>query len=1277
MKLIVLLTLAFFQFTFLFSQDGQNDSTFNIFDSGRFGDGSGINSPIYSNCVQADGKIIIVGGFTGINGSSTYRIARLNSDNSLDSTFIVGTGFNEETFTSAVQSDGKILVGGFFTNYNGTSRNKIVRLNSNGVIDLSFNIGTGFNGYINCVKIQTDGKILVGGNFSLYNGISKNNIIRLNNNGSIDTAFNIGNGFNGIVNSITILDSGKIVVGGNFTSYNFIASNRLIRLNPNGNIDSSFILGTGYNQEVTSIAVQNNGKIIVGGNFTAFNGFSANRIICLNVNGSVDSLFVTGTGFNSTVKSLDIFADGKIIIGGNFTSYDGQNRNKIVKIDSSGQVDLLFDVGSGFNNTVYHTNILDNGSIIISGWFTSYNETERKYIIKLTLSGSIDNSFNEGSGFNNSFIDDLKIQNDGKILVGGLFTKFNGSNQKYLARLNTDGSLDSTFNIGTGFNYLISTFDIQSDGKIIVGGGFTSYNGFTQNRITRLNIDGSIDLSFNTGTGFNNSVSCIKIQSDGKILVGGDFTTYNGYLRNRLVRLNSDGTIDLTFATGNGFNDFVNCIYEQVDGKILIGGYFSNYNLISYNNIVRLNSNGIADLTFNVGTGFVGSSSYVQTIDVQADNKIIIGGKFIGYNGTAKNNITRLNPNGIIDLTFNIGSGFNDAVSCTEILPNGKVMISGVFSSFNGNIRNKIVRLNSNGTLDLSFNSNLGFEGVNAQFLEVQSDGKIIVAGFFKKYNGKIRNRICRINSSICTNTYNTLSISSCDSFTWLANNQTYTTSGVYQCYLTNSSGCDSIITLNLTILNSTINHDTIINCNTYTWPINGFSYNVSGNYYDTLLNTNGCDSIFHLNLVISNTSQHFDTITSCTNFLWQVNGLTYNYSGDYIDTLLNVFGCDSILNLHLTILPSYYSSETVTSCTSYQWSQNSQTYYSSGNYYDTLTSINGCDSIIELNLTVFQVDSLTETIISCDSLTWINGITYFTSTNSPYFTLTNSNGCDSIINLNLTIIPSTISSTNTFSSPSSNVSCTGQLIITTTGNPNFDISIDGSAPFSSSGYSLQSNLCQGIHELSVVDYCGDTVSQPFVIPIDSNYVFNNPFIDSIAVDSLGTTITNCDIYYNSIDTAFIDSLWATGNQVNVIWNIVDSNGSNLDTTTYDLNNGSGVYWLQLSVFCPTKAVDDYFTVTQAIYFGNGGAYLVGLEDNPELENSIGLYPNPTSNSVTITFESNSTAHIQLMDAQGKFILENSIVSGQSVSLEELERGVYFISLEIDNQQYIERIIKQ
>jgi hypothetical protein len=153
--------------------------------------------------------------------------------------------------------------------------------------------------------------------------------------------------------------------------------------------------------------------------------------------------------------------------------------------------------------------------------------------------------------------------------------------------------------------------------------------------------------------------------------------------------------------------------------------------------------------------------------------------------------------------------------------------------------------------------------------------------------------------------------------------------------------------------------------------------------------------------------------------------------------------------------------------------------------------------------------------------------------------------------------------------------------------------------------------------------------------------------------------------------------LWATGNQVNVIWNIVDSNGSNLDTTTYDLMNGSGVYWLQLSVFCPTKSTEDYFTVTQAIYFGNGGAYLVGLEDNPEPENSIGLYPNPTFNSVTITFTSNSTARVQLIDAQGKFIQESVIVSGDQMSLENLERGVYFLNVEINGEKTNRKIIRQ
>jgi hypothetical protein len=341
------------------------------------------------------------------------------------------------------------------------------------------------------------------------------------------------------------------------------------------------------------------------------------------------------------------------------------------------------------------------------------------------------------------------------------------------------------------------------------------------------------------------------------------------------------------------------------------------------------------------------------------------------------------------------------------------------------------------------------------------------------------------------------------------------------------------------------------------------------------------------------------------------------------------------------------------------------------------LTNAVGCDSIITLNLTILQPTSGIDTHSVCDSLTWIDGNTYYSNNTTATHVLTNALGCDSIITLDLTILPTQISQTTFFSLPSSDASCTGQLAITTVGNPNFEISIDGSTTFTSFGYSLQTNLCPGIYDVSVIDYCGDTVFNTAVISTDTNFVFNNPFIDSIAVDSLGTTITNCDIYYNSIDTAFIDSLWATGNQVNVIWNIIDSSGSNLDTITYNLMSGNGVYWLQLSIFCPFKSIDENFTVTQAIYFENGTAHIVGLNEHNESLNSFLLYPNPTTNSVTITYKSTASAHVHLFDAQGKFIQERMIYSGGVIDLDELERGVYFVSLELDGKTQVKRIIKQ
>jgi len=148
----------------------------------------------------------------------------------------------------------------------------------------------------------------------------------------------------------------------------------------------------------------------------------------------------------------------------------------------------------------------------------------------------IDPDFSIGTGFDSN-VRSIALQSDGKILVGGFFVSYNDTSQNYITRLNADGSIDTSFNIGTGFYNVVRSIAVQSDGKILVGGAFTSYDGTPQNRITRLNTDGSLDTTFNIGTGFDSTPASIAVQSDGKILVGGFFTSYKGTPQNRITRL--------------------------------------------------------------------------------------------------------------------------------------------------------------------------------------------------------------------------------------------------------------------------------------------------------------------------------------------------------------------------------------------------------------------------------------------------------------------------------------------------------------------------------------------------------------------------------------------------------------------------------------------------------------------------------------------------------------------------------------------------------------------
>jgi uncharacterized delta-60 repeat protein len=312
-------------------------------------------------------------------------------------------------------------------------------------------------------------------------------------------------------------------------------------------------------------------------------------------------------------------------------------------LDSSFETDPM-EVGG----SVYKMLIQPDGKIIFIGAQRIEWPANNVGVIRLNADGTLDSSFDMGgAGFNNSVTSGI-LQSDGKIIVSGSFTQFNSTAINRIARLNSDGTLDTSFDPGTGFDFDPQVVELQADGKILVGGLFEEFDGVERNHIARLNADGSLDNSFNPGNQFTDQIRTIAVQTDGKIIVGGNLIDNFpfGVIRPRIKRLNSDGSVDATFATGNGFDAVPNSFFIQPDGKIIAGGDFTNYDGTEIRGIARLNTNGTLDSSFDPGNGFQSSAnpgiSFVEAIAIQSDGKILSVGNFQTYNGTPRNKIARL-----------------------------------------------------------------------------------------------------------------------------------------------------------------------------------------------------------------------------------------------------------------------------------------------------------------------------------------------------------------------------------------------------------------------------------------------------------------------------------------------------------------------------------------------------------------------------------------------------------------------------------------------------------
>lgn len=329
-----------------------------------------------------------------------------------------------------------------------------------------------------------------------------------------------------VVNAIEIQPDGKILVGGSFETRGPVVGNDLVRLNPDGSIDTSFSIGSGLDVgSILSMRLQPNGQLLIGGPFSRINGTTVSRLARLNANGSVDPSFNI-SGIDVTfVLDIDLQTDGKVLFSGSNligTSF-------VARLTTTGVFDqTAFFFPGGGEFTV--TDVPNEGKILVGGRFTGG-------IARLTSTGAVDTSFTASiSSVNFGLHVKAMPLAGGKILVWGKFDTVNEVTRRNIAILNNNGSLDTSFNPDTSGTDAILSTALQPDGRIVIAGRFPAANTLPRGNVGRLNADGSVDTTFDPRRGAKGEVRVVKIQGPTRLLLGGPFYRYQTIPRRALVR---------------------------------------------------------------------------------------------------------------------------------------------------------------------------------------------------------------------------------------------------------------------------------------------------------------------------------------------------------------------------------------------------------------------------------------------------------------------------------------------------------------------------------------------------------------------------------------------------------------------------------------------------------------------------------------------------------------------------------------------------------------------
>jgi uncharacterized delta-60 repeat protein len=703
-----------------------------------------------------------------------------------------------DIYTIAAQPDGKILVGGRPTSVNGQPVGAVARLHADGSLDDTFKVdvtltsdGKEYPGTVGQIFVLPAGKLLIRGSFDKVSGVHRAGAARLNADGSLDTAFEMPSETLGSSAAILPLPDGKILRA---------REAGIVRVNADGSLDNRFSPTQAANGAIYSIALQLNGKILVGGD---------NGVVRLNTDGSADESFDHSALESWRVMSILVQPDDKVLVAGYLKSVSGYLQPGFVRLNADGALDSGFSTPENivplFN---YHNPSVDHwslpavwalqpdGGILVNQW---------SGILRLKGNGTLEQGFVVAE-FKRDFcykycaptVGSMLVQPDGRILIRGAFYAINGARRNGLARLNADpsrlnfvtfvpdGSVgaealgSATVRVQRLGNTTGSTTVRYAtvDGSATGGADYVSQTGtitFAPLEVTKtftfpviddglVEEDETIQITLSARDprpgaevdprpglvpildderpgsldfGFAPEVMAgvrplVAVQPDGKILLAVVGTNKTEEWANDIVRVNADGSVDSRFVSPFGPDDSVTHLAVQRNGQAIVGGYTYG----SGNWIRRLNLEGSLDPTFK---GTLPTNVWINSLVLESDGNVLVQ-----YAGGTVAGLGRLRPDGVPDSGFHPPAGLGDSgFYQMTVQPDGSVVIYGRITFAN---QPRLALLRPDGSIDPGFDPALDPEWSVSSLIS-QADGRILIGGYFSSVNGVRREGLARLNA--------------------------------------------------------------------------------------------------------------------------------------------------------------------------------------------------------------------------------------------------------------------------------------------------------------------------------------------------------------------------------------------------------------------------------------------------------------------------------------------------------------------------------------------------